>query len=492
MRSQHEIFHTPHEVALTITQQRTPDAYRKYVSETTMPMWRVQTEGYTEGNKQLIGLVSRDKGFLDSPDTEWISSGVNSKNPDAVAIGRHGNFFLWGFAASPTYLTEEAKTVFVNAVHYIRKFDRQAPIARKRPGTALRSSIEFALASMSDEGYAERLKSHEVFVAEDAKRVAAIRARIAAGEQVSKFDRQMLDRRPMRKPGRFEYIRRYVPKEEWSRLDGDVAAVTAWFADRLPYMYPSGWYELVIDEELRELGVGNDDVRMLDKAIATWEAGGDAKAMRRILMRYTDQSFEASGQWREWLRTNRAKLFYTEAGGFKWLVDTVGRRKAPRAAEQPAPAGASSAATPAAGAAKRTPLQPTAENPLAAAMQLRALASGEVEVVVSVAIFEGWHAYDSVAEGSPYTVLTPTLTLPKEVARVRAWQRPEGKAYPADPNVQIFDGAFTLRCRLQGCTADNVDEVVCKLSYQVCDDNMCQAPTSVRLTVDAASVFRSR
>ena len=86
MRSQHAIFHTPNSVQLTIANEATPPAYAREGLGATMPMWRVQTEGYTEGTGQPIGVVSRDAGFLDSPDVEWISSGVNSKNSNAVAI----------------------------------------------------------------------------------------------------------------------------------------------------------------------------------------------------------------------------------------------------------------------------------------------------------------------------------------------------------------------------------------------------------------------
>src|SRR5690606_38166286 len=154
-------------------------------------------------------LVSRDAGFLDSPDTEWISSGVNSKNPEAVAIGRHGNFFLWGFAASPTFLTDEAKLVFVNAVHYIRRFDHAAPIARKRPGTMLRSAVTATLASITDAGYQQRLAQHEQFVVENERQKQAVRDRIAAGEAVGKAERAMLERGAPRPPERFEYVRRY-------------------------------------------------------------------------------------------------------------------------------------------------------------------------------------------------------------------------------------------------------------------------------------------
>ena len=144
----------------------------------TMPMWRVQTEGYLERNDMLVGVVSSDSGFLDSPDTEWISGGVNTKRPKAVALGRHGNFFHWGFAASPTYMTAEAKLVFVNAIHYISKFDGQAPIARREPGASTRNRIEDALARISEKGYARELEQHRYFVERIKERNADIQARL--------------------------------------------------------------------------------------------------------------------------------------------------------------------------------------------------------------------------------------------------------------------------------------------------------------------------
>jgi len=39
-----------------------------------------------------------------------------------VAIGRHGNFLHWGFAALSDDMTDEARDVFANAVVYIAGF----------------------------------------------------------------------------------------------------------------------------------------------------------------------------------------------------------------------------------------------------------------------------------------------------------------------------------------------------------------------------------
>src|SRR5690606_14827838 len=103
---EHPIFKGPFPVKMTIVERETPeDAFHyKYYAEgeipKTIPMWRVQTKEYKTDEGFRVGMVSRPWGFEDSPDAEYISSGVCAKTLDAVAIGRHGNFLHWGFAAS--------------------------------------------------------------------------------------------------------------------------------------------------------------------------------------------------------------------------------------------------------------------------------------------------------------------------------------------------------------------------------------------------------
>ena len=68
----------------------------------TVDTWRVQSGlGHT-------GALATPWGFGDSPDTEWIASGPNAVSPIAVALGRHGNVFLWGFSAAPDRMTAAA------------------------------------------------------------------------------------------------------------------------------------------------------------------------------------------------------------------------------------------------------------------------------------------------------------------------------------------------------------------------------------------------
>jgi len=485
----HPIFRTPNAVQATVEDRATPSYYAREQLGKTMPMWRVQTEGYSEGTGQLIGMVSRDKGFLDSPDTEWISSGVNSKSSKAVAIGRHGNFFHWGFAASPTYLTEEAKLVFVNSVHYIAKFDGHGLIARKTQGTAMRSYMVSALAQISAAGYAETVARYKGYAAENQKRKDAVQKRIDAGEKVSDADRRVLTFPAPRAPGRFAPIKRFIAADVWPELDGDEAAIRAYVHSVLPYVRSQGWYELVVDEELRKFGVGNNDPQLLPRLIAALKQG-DGKIARTLLARYTEESFATNEQWVAWYELNRANLFFTESGGYKWLVNTrangaatwrrvVSKDGLPVKAAKVVPA-----ATKAKHAAAKAKLdeQANSDGPLQAKVLLKTLASGNHELRLVIAIQEGWHAYQSVPEGSPYELMKVDLDLPAGLQQKGKWQEPVGQPYADDPDLIVYEGKVAFRCELTGKLPNDLSKIACSLSYQVCDANMCLPPTVAELT----------
>ncbi len=137
----HDIFHKPNEICLTFENRPIPKYYRSWPSEErhgeTMKVWRIQKRGWSSENSQdvsyLPGMVSDPCGFLDSPDREFIARGLNMKSPEAVAIGRQGNFLFWGFFSPPSVLVPEARKCLVNAICYIKKFDGQMSLVRKMP-----------------------------------------------------------------------------------------------------------------------------------------------------------------------------------------------------------------------------------------------------------------------------------------------------------------------------------------------------------------------
>ncbi|MFK7820500.1 MAG: protein-disulfide reductase DsbD domain-containing protein, partial [Planctomycetaceae bacterium] len=460
MRIRHDIFNTPNKVKPTITNQPTPTSYAQYPEGKnlgkTMPMWRVQTEGYETHQGQLIGVVSGYDGFLDSPDVEWISSGANSKGPKSVALGRHGNFFHWGFAASPTYLTDEAKDVFVNAVHYIAKFDRQAPIARKTKGTMMRSAIDSAIESMSDESYAETVAFYEMRRTDWKKQIAEIRKRIEAGEDVPERERRMLESPLPEAPPRMSRVMRFIPEDRAEEFEGKPEKATAYLKKIKPFVRPSGYYELEVDEELMELGIANSDIKVLEKGIELLNT--DQKELgQRLLERYTGQSFKTQEAWPNWFKANRQKLFFTEAGGYKWLVNTLdsSKKRVPRKA-----------------------VRATRKTPFAADMSVEPGSDGRCTLRVDIDILDGWHAYDRTPPNSAYVPLKWSLKLPDGVKQVGKWKKPRGRFSTENPGLTQFEGRLKFSCELSANATAKVEEIECSVRYQICDDQRCLRPTT--------------
>ena len=474
MRMDHPIFNTPHDVDLTIAPEPTPPSYASYPDGQglgeTMPMWRVQTVGYQDGTGQPIGMVSRDAGFDDSPDTEWISSGASLKGPNAVAIGRHGNLFHWGFAASPNHLTDEAKLVLINSIHYIAQFDGCAPIARKVQGVRIRSSVDRVIDNLSDEGYARLETTYDGYRADNEERKESIRARIEAGEEVEEHERRLLDAAPIETPGRLDGAHRLLPNANWDTIGEDPEKAIEYLESVKPYLYATGeWYTLGVDEQARAIGLANDDPAFLEHIIET----ADDATSRTLLARYTNESFEAAKDWHAWFEKNEDHFFFSEAAGYKWLVDTrADERAVPEEAEVEPPV-------------ELEDLKPTERDPLAWDARIERRKDGSYEFIARVAILNGWHAYGSLPPNSPYKPLDASLRLPDGLTSTGRWSKPAGHPDPTDPGILHITGSSEFRRTLQA--KDGFDPakapVECTLSYQVCDESMCLRPTSKTVVV---------
>jgi hypothetical protein len=459
MRMTHEIFNSPNKVQMTIEDLPTP---REYVDHPkgkdlgkTMPMWRVQTEGYKDGKGQLVGVVSRDAGFYDSPDVEWISSGVNSKGPEAIAIGRHGNFFHWGFAASPKYMTPEAKLVLVNALHYIAKFDGQAPVARKVSGTVLRESVWASLEGISDDGYAKTLVRYAGWRKEAEAEKAAVQAKIDAGAEVSTSERRVLSYPTIEDPGRFDGVRGFFSDEAWAEMGGEAEAIDEYLRSNIGFMHPTGgWYELGVDEDLVKMGAVHSNPDFLGKMIRTLHDPEQAALAQTLLARYTTQQFTQLSEWEAWHAKYQDKMFFCETAGYKWLVNTLDG-----AAQAPA----------------KPDLKPTAKSPVA--MALTAVPEGQNHrLTLNVKVLKGWHTYDRVPENSPYKPMELALNLPAGVHQVGNWRRPASHPDRVEPKVMVYDGELSFECLVTG--VKNAAEIGCEVRYQACDARMCLPPTT--------------
>jgi hypothetical protein len=267
----HEIFHKPFKVNLTFEDRPTPENYRHWPGGDklgkTIKVWKVQTKKFTDIDP---GLVSDPYGFGDSPDAEAISSGLNGKGPDAVALGRHGNYFLWGFAAQPSDMTAECRKCFLNSIGYIKKFDGQKPLVRKSS-----SGREWALVYA---GYLKTIKDEK-------------------------------------------FLERLFPADVRKQLGKDPEKYLAYYRDNLEYLHaPHGGGGFAVDEDAKQLGVSNRKVELLDRCVALLEKGEQRELALRLLQRYTTENFAEAKQWRAWLEKSRARLFFTDTGGYKFMT----------------------------------------------------------------------------------------------------------------------------------------------------------------------------
>ena len=470
--STHEIFRKPVPVVLEYADAETPQNYRGFYNGRdlgpTMKMWQVQKTGYLGDPATHAGVVAGGWGFGDSPDSEYIAGGVNTKGPRYVALGRHGPFFQWGFSASPSEMTESGQQAFVNAICYIRKFDRQPPLTRKQRGSLHRGFALDRAMSMArmQENYKKLVDNHE-------KRAAA-RAR---AEQVSKSkSRALTDEEkwalkfPKVDPITWERYQNLflgsMPKELVKRLGTDAAGLAkylGYFEENFEYLYREG-RGTKVDGDAKALGIPNRDPAILTKAVALLETD-DAARGARLLARYTDKKFTTKAEWQSWLRNEAPFLFFSDSGGYRFYSS---RR--------------SDAVQRAAALAHPVHAKPTTDEPVAFDIVAlgAAKAGGTVTIAVRMQVKDGWHAYASVGENSAYTNTSMTLELPDGMAAVGKWRRPLGVATLEDPFLTHYVGSvvFLHDVRLVNSKALS-REVRVKIAWQACDESMCLPPSEV-------------
>ncbi len=307
MRLEHPIFRGPLVPTLETFAMATPEGYRHWHAGRELPAtltaWKVQAGEL--GKTVDYGLVSDPLGFEDTPDAEVISAGTNTKGPDSVALGRHGNWFLWGFAGDPTQMTPSARQVFLNTLVWMDQFDGQLPQADlpkvRRPA---RESILDRIA------FLEEYKSQ---------------------------------------PQVMSWLRAEFIPEVFAECEGEAARLLEWYVENLEQLHPTAvtvdegertfqTFRLVVDPLLLHLGVGNRSPELfaqidwllgeprdapgllaLQKTLSTEVPDGD---LARVLIdRYLppDAPREAAAL-RRWVEERRDRLYFSDVYGYRWFV----------------------------------------------------------------------------------------------------------------------------------------------------------------------------
>lgn len=322
----HEIFKGPIDVELTIENEPTPEGIFHYpdghLEPKEIPMWQVNTTGYSDDGGVRVGLVSRGMGFEDSPDAEVISSGVCTKDRNAVALGRHGNFFLWGFAGSPDYMTEEAKKVFINSIHYLFKNRGNHLIARKfNEGIATRKYADQLYYNTTYEAF----KFYVDYNKKNAEIVNKLKEKQASGETLNEDESRIVQIDV--DPGtREDFVKKYLKRQSWINETGfDTLKIRKFISENKEFFYsdPEDKYLLQVDNIAKSWEISNSDIKLLEKAIYNWEKGIAVIDSRKVLLRYTLEDFQTPGEWKKWLKKNKKQMFFTEAGGYVWMINNV-------------------------------------------------------------------------------------------------------------------------------------------------------------------------
>ncbi|MHC4500487.1 MAG: hypothetical protein ACYS21_15410, partial [Planctomycetota bacterium] len=199
--------------------------------------------------------------------------GVNrGKEYGAVGVGRHGNILQWGYSASPSQMTDAGRNLFLNCVHYISRFDGKSPLIR-------------------------RASSHRM----NAIRLAELITRIKDESFIS---------------------RNFGPDLK-KKYDGNPDGLVKYYRDDFELIYLDGTFR--IDSELKSLGLkSNREIATLERLISLLKDDAHSETARRLLTRYTRQKFETPQKWQSWFEDNKERIYFTDVGGYKFLVAPPG------------------------------------------------------------------------------------------------------------------------------------------------------------------------
>ena len=398
-------------------------------------MWRVQTEGYKDGTGYPAGTVTWSY-LATTPDCEFIASGENQKQPGAVAIGRQGNFMHWGFSASPAHMTDEAQRTFINAIHYIARFDGQRPVAKKIEKLVTRPLMDELMWVISDDGFSAFQSAFK-------------------GHSESKT-------------GRDQLLARFVPDTVRERFGDDWPAYISYYRANRSFLFPSGsggdgWQKLVVDQDAKSLGISNANVAILEKCISLWESGQNTALAKRVLRRYTNESFETVGEWKAWIKSHRDVLFFSEDSGFKFLNFSTHHHANDRLRSRN-----KSQAAPVRWMASVEPTE-----------------NGYHRLIITADVKNGWHIYSNVADDSSYSPTTLKIVTRAGLRSVGELIKPAPFDHPLEKGTSIYKGKvnFTQIVKIE---PDLLKKLEIRISYQACNDIRCLPPSLVKLKIDVS------
>jgi len=237
--------------------------------------------------KWKAGWCTHALDFAKLPDIEFFCGGVNSQTPTSAGLWRQGNLLHFGFEQSPAEMNESGQRLLLNAIAYISRFTEDHPIAI----------------------------TPSVFAGPVA------RSRATMG-------------RWLRNPSySVDFGKDVVAPEVWEELSKlpDREAMARWADEHARFFYPDAAQLLAVDEDLVALNVSFDQPEFFDKAIGGLRARDTATRARavRLLKRYVPMGpqSDAADSWDLWWKENRAFAFASDAGDYRWYIDSLAKKR---------------------------------------------------------------------------------------------------------------------------------------------------------------------
>ncbi|MBE0677777.1 MAG: redoxin domain-containing protein [Bacteroidales bacterium] len=474
----HPIFNEPLKVKIKMHMEDTPPELFLYQTGKDLPpripMWKVQTESSKDGKGYRIGVVSHGRPFMESPDCEYISGGQCMKEITAASIARHGNFLQWGFAASPSYMTKEAKKAFINAVYYISKFNGRIPILRaESEPRAPRSNIDYAIYTFSKQKQSLDAESTRRFVERRISEKRIAEGKKARGETLTASEKRSLDYVPDEPETWEKYIERQKKTPLVSRFNGDIEKTVNFLQDNKPYF--SGANTITpesFDRDAMGLGIPNDDRKIIEEAIKMLESGEKKEIAEALLGRYTVKEFRAAEEWRKWYEEVKDHLFFSESNGYKFYADSYNNRNLyPEEII---------------GLENLVMEEPDDLNPVSSKAALLPTTDGNNAVVIRVKIKGGFHIYASASKNIPFTFFSVKIDLPAGMSELGEIRLPQMKPYEGDPEISVYKGDIVI---MQKVTGASEKRIRVQLDYQYCNDEYCGLPVQKVLTLNERYYF---
>jgi len=233
-----------------------------------------------------------------APELELLCGGVNHKTPRAGAIWRQGNLLHFGFEPSPERMSEVGQALLVNAICYIARFTEDRPIVRTPCGF---------------------LQEHWIM------------GRAALERLVANRERDLKT-----------YVPFYVGKTTQRELEGKSRSeLGEWFRRHRDYLRADKEGKLELDGDLQSLHVAADRPEFFEKMFVLLDDTGRQETARRLLKRYVPEgpgSNASVKQWQEWWKENQPYSFFTDTGGYRWMIDPLAKKRAIPTAKLQGPA----------------------------------------------------------------------------------------------------------------------------------------------------------